>query len=358
MFFFNVQHFHKSCHNKLLLKLIFFSTVFACVVQPGLAQSYITPKTDSLIQKGIRLSIEQKYGEAVSLFTTIEKTEPNHPAGYFFHAATLQTQMMDYERYNLESQFFSLLEKTIHLAKKDIRKNPQNAWAHFFLGGAYGYQAFYRAKQNKLLDAFKKVTKSVRTLRRAIQIDSTLYDAYLGLGSYLYQKSKLSHSIAWIPFVKDDRREAIAMLKKGMQKSRYSKYSALNGLCWIYLEQGNYAEGLQLVKTGLKQFPKSRVFLWCGAKLATKMNRTREAIAFYQKILTSFHKENVSSPYNEVICRKNLAILYALIKDFDKAQTECAAIKQIPLDKDTRKRLKAAFKTIDDTCDFMSQASF
>jgi len=358
MSIFNFQRFHKSCHSKLLLKLILFSIVFACVVQQGFAQSYITPKTDSLIQKGIRLSIEQKYGEAVSLFKTIEKTEPNHPAGYFFHAATLQTQMMDYERYDLESQFFSLLEKTIQLAKQDIRRNSQNAWAHFFLGGAYGYQAFYRAKQNKLLEAFKKVTKSVHTLRRAIQIDSTLYDAYLGLGSYLYQKSKLSHSVAWIPFVKDDRRVAIAMLKKGMQKSRYSKYSALNGLCWIFLEQGNYQEGLKLVETGLKQFPESRVFLWCGAKLATKMNRTREAITFYQKILNSFQKENVSSPYNEVICRKNLAILYAQLNNFDKAHAECTAIKRIPLDNDTKKRLKAAFKTIDDTCDFTSQASF
>ncbi|MFQ5676127.1 MAG: hypothetical protein ACE5G1_09540 [bacterium] len=62
----------------------------------------ISSATDSLIKKGIRLSIEQRYSEAFAIFAAMQQSMPDNPVGYFFQAGVLQTQMTDYEVYDKE----------------------------------------------------------------------------------------------------------------------------------------------------------------------------------------------------------------------------------------------------------------
>jgi len=351
-----VRRASRRCARFAMLPLLMAALLFSG--RPAFAQEFISPAMDSLIRSGIRLSIQQKYEQALALFTQMEREHADHPAGYFFHAATLQTRMMDYERYDEEEQFFALLDTTVRLATAAIRRDAKNAWAHFFLGGAYGYLAFYQAKQSRYLHAFQFGSKSIRALNKAAKLDTALYDVHLGLGSYDYHRSRLSRHLSWMPFVRDGRQQAIEMLRQAMRKSRYSRYSALNGLCWILLEEGRAAEGLTLIEQALREFPNSRVFLWCAAKLTAKLNRHRQAIGYYNRILASFAAEKVSSPYNEVICRKNLAILYGKLNDREAAARECAKIAQMHLEAPTRNRLKKALETVSETCDAAGEATF
>lgn len=323
---------------------LFFST------KPLFASETTAVETDSLIKLGIRLSIEQSYTDAEAIFVAMKHRTPTDPAGYFFQAAVLQTRMMDAERYDQEKRFLGLVDSTIYFARKQLSKDKHDAWAYFFLGGGYGYLAFYQAKQKKYWTAFQNAKMSVGALERAVKIDSTLYDAYLGIGSYKYYRSKLSRHISWLPFVKDERAEGIAMIKLAMAKSRYSRYSAVNGISWIFIDEERYDEGLQLVESVLADFPDSRVFLWCAAKINKKMQRWRKAAEYYERILQSFEAQGILSPYNELTCRKNLSMLYRLLEDKQKAEAECAKVSAICARKEFKQKHAETLKEIEQNC--------
>lgn len=331
-------------------KVIFSFLLVLCLMIPAIAQTLIPAQTDSLIQIGIRLTIEHSYDKAEAIFSKIEKEMPQSPAGYFFHAASLQSKMMDYEIYDEESEFLSLIDKSVKLSQEHLKRQPKDAWAYFFIGAGYAYLAFYQAKQDKLLKAFQHGLRSVGALERALKLDSTLYDVYLGLGTYKYYRSKLSRYFSWLPFVKDERAAGIEMIKMAIQKSKYSRYAALNGYCWISIAEGNLTEAWRLVNSALREFPESRVFLWCAAEIAEKLNRWDEALGFYMKILNSLKNQEALSPYNEFVCRRHMAQVYVQLMDYPKAEEECNKTNTIQMDQKTRKRLGNKVKNFQKFC--------
>jgi tetratricopeptide (TPR) repeat protein len=315
-----------------------------------LAANTSASSTDSLIRRGIALSIAQDYEAALALFSALERQMPKNPAGYFFQAAVLQFKMMDHERYDETDLFRQKLVRTITVSRDNLKKNKNDAWAHFYTGAAYGYLAFSQAKQMQLVDAFKNGRSSIVALEKALAVDSTLYDAYLGLGTYKYYRSGLSRHLAWLPFIEDERAAGMMMVRRAMAKSHYSQFSALNSLCWILIEEKRYEESYRLIRSVLTDYPDNRTFLWCAAKLAKKMSRWHEAVEYYQEILHSFAAQGVHSPYNELSCRKNLIELYQTLGESALTEKECGFIKQFRLDPQPQKRTEKKLKEVTELC--------
>lgn len=303
-----------------------------------------------VIQQGIRQSIEQNYSQAIKTFNRIKTEFPKEPAGYFFKAAAVQTQMMDFERYEQEYLFKALLDTTIILAKTKLKKDKTDAWAHFYLGSAYGYFALNKAKQDKLLEAFQYTRYSVNALEKSIKLDSTLYDAYLGIGMFKYYKGQFSKYLSWMPFVSDERETGIAMIRKAMTKSRFSKDSALNSLCWILIEEKKYDETASLLDRAMSEFPDTRLFWWAAAKLSREQRNWEDAISFYKKILISFEEEKMSSPYNELGCYQGLSEIYAELEDFENASLACEKIESIHFTKEQKRSYSKKVKKAEKHC--------
>ena len=312
---------------------------------------------DSLIRTGIHSSILQDYAAATRIFVNLKKEMPRHPAGYFFQAAVLQTQMMDYENYADEDHFVALIDSAITLARQQIKSDMGNAWTYFYMGAGHGYLSFYLAKQKKYWPALRNARKSVKFLSKAVSLDSTLYDAYLGIGWYRYYRSKISRHFAWLPFVKNERDSGIAMIKKSMSRSRYSRTSAMNGLCWILHDEDRFEEGIALAETGLSNFPHSRVFLWCAARLSEKLQRWQDAANYYERILASFAAENIQSPLNELTCRKKLTHLYLKLRNQVAAKRQCEMAGRIQFEPRGQQSYKKELKQLQQTCKTLPEAS-
>ncbi len=109
-------------------------------------------------------------------------------------------------------------------------------------------------------------------------------------------------------------------------------------------------EGFEIVKKALEEFPQSRIFLWCAAKTAKKLEFWEEAAEYYEKILVSLENENVLSPYNEIICRVNLYEIYAKLEKFQETEEQCQKILSIHLNKVDQKRLSKNFKATQKSC--------
>lgn len=331
----------KSYFKELLL--IFVLVLFYV---SSLSAINFTSDVDSLIQKGIEYSIKQNYTVAINIFKNIEKNFPDQPVGYFFHAATLQTKMMDYEIYSDEEEFLQLVDKTIVLAKQQIKQHKNNAKAYFFLGGAYGYLAFYEGKKEDYLKAFKNGFRSIKALEKALSIDNTLYDAYLGIGTYLYYRHRLSKFFTWLPFMANDREKGIRMIKTAMELGTYSRHAALNSFCWIALQERNYKEAWRYVSNVLQKYPSSRIFLWCAAELATKLKKYDLAVRYYREILQSLRDERKLSPYNEATCYQKIAQIFMQQNRWQEAYQVCKKVETIQLNGTIDQKLARKFKRI------------
>ncbi len=307
-------------------------------------------KTDTLIRTGIRLSIQQNYPDATAVFEQLKNEMPESPIGYFFHAAVLQTQMMDYEVYDDDGHFISLVDSALERAKKQIKNDHKDPAAYFYLGSSHGYLSLHFSRQGKYWQALRHAKRSAESLQVAVSKDSTFHDAYLGLGWYKYYRSKLSHRLSWLPFIRDEREDGKQMIMKALTGSRYSRYSALNSMCWILLDEGEYERGLQLVESVLVEFPDSRVFLWCAAKLNKKLGDWQKSLAYYQKILSSLTEDQVLSPYNELVCRKNISQLSLKLGHHDRAKQECRNLERFQQQSVSDERYKKELQQMITTC--------
>jgi tetratricopeptide (TPR) repeat protein len=301
-------------------------------------------RIDTLLQQAISRTIAQKYGEAFALADSVIKLAPEEPVGYFFHAAILQARMLDYEKLMDEKTFLSATGACRKVAQKKLRQNANDAWAHFFLGSALGYEAFFLGKTKRFFEAFRTGMRCIHHLEAALKLDPQLYDAYLGIGTYKYYRSKMSKNFTWLPFVDDERAEGIRMIRQAMAKGRYSRSAAINGLSWILMDENRPEEALALVDSALALYPSSRFFLWSAGEAAYRVGRYEQAAACYEQIIQSLQNENVLSPYLELVGRTRLAKVYQAANKMEAACQELQRLGALELSKNERARGEAFLK--------------
>ncbi|KAA3657615.1 MAG: hypothetical protein DWQ10_12970 [Calditrichaeota bacterium] len=304
------------------------------------SQEYLTKNTIVRVQAIISNTVFQRYSEALAICDTLEKENPQNPVGYFFHAATLQSRMLDYENYAAIDTFFKYTEKAINQSKKDIKKHPKSSWPYFFLGGAIGYEAMVRGKNNELFHAFRDGWKSINALQTALELDSTNYDIYLGIGTYKYYRSKLSKFLKWLPFVNDERELGKEMIQLAIENGNFTRPAALNGLFWILVKEENFAEAESLINMAVAEHPGSRFFLWGKAKLNLKQKKWREALQSYNEILATYDRENIKTPFNRMQCYTYLAEIKFNLGNLDEAIRYATQALQIEIDPYLKKRAK------------------
>ncbi|MBN2010155.1 tetratricopeptide repeat protein [candidate division KSB1 bacterium] len=301
---------------------------------------------DSLICHGIEQSILQNYSEAEDVFTSLISSEPLNPRAYFFKAAVIQSKMMDFESMEWEAEFYKLLDQTEAKAKQLKQQQPENPWSYFYLGSAYSYRAFYEGRAGSYVTAAKHGLAGIKALKKAIEIDSTIYDVYFGLGSYKYWRSKMTRYINWLPLIKDERKQGTEMVKQAASKGRYTRYAAINELTWILIDDGQVSEALSWAKIGLAKYPHSRFFMWGTAKCYFNLQQYNEALIMYEQILESLSQESINNHYNEIICYYKIADCYYHLNDNDSALRYCNYISTIPLTDDIQNKLKEIFEKV------------
>ncbi len=304
------------------------------------AQNNLPVVLDSLLCRSVEFTIQQNYEKAEATGLEIIQRYPAHPLGYLFMAATLQSKMLDYETDFFKDKFFHYLDNADRLAKQAIQVDPDNPMNHFYAGSTCCYRAFYAGKQNQILQAYWQVSNGIQALEQAVKLDSTIYDAYLGIGSYLFWKSQKMQFLNWLPLIKDDRAQGIRLIQKTIQNSKYSGFAAINALAWIYIELKQYDKAIATAITGENAFPKSRYFKWCLAEAHFRNKNYESAIRYFQILLNSITNENFNNHYNEVVCHQKLAESYFHLTQYDKALFHCQKIETIKPDRDVHERLK------------------
>ena len=173
-----------------------------------------------------------------------------------------------------------------------------------------------------------------------MRIEPDLHDAYLGIGSFTYWRSRLTKDRWWLPTLKDEREEGIAMVKRAAEKSRYSKIAAQTQLVWILMKEQRYDEALALSSGLSEQYPDYRVFKWGWAEGLKHKREWDRAFRVYRDMLASYESDPESNHYGAIQCRWKIATISFEQKRYAETAAQCRRILSYDLDEGTRKRLK------------------
>jgi len=312
------------------------------------AAAFASPQADSLIRSGMNQLLKENYPAARGEFQKVVDLDPSQPCGYFFQAASLQMEMLDYETDDREKEFYSAVDNAIKRSRKVLAENPSDAWANFYLGASYFYKAAYEGKRERYWTSFQSGLKGLSALRTAVASDSTLYDAYLGLGSYDYFRSKATQVLSKLPFVGDNRERGIAEIRLAMEQGKFTSLLAKNGLVWILFEEKRYDEAEKYASELRAAYPESRTFRWAPVEIAYRKKEWEKVLTLSQDLLQSVWDGKPRNCYNEASIRWKIADAEYSLGRYAESQKECEAILGLAYDPKTKARLRGVLSEVQD----------
>ncbi|MEX1275146.1 MAG: tetratricopeptide repeat protein [Bacteroidota bacterium] len=296
---------------------VFFSLVW--LASASQAQLLLEPPLHGLVLEGIDLTLNQQYEKADSLFRHVVREFPESPVGFVYRAGVFQARNIESKLAMDDPGFDSLLVQARESSERMIRKRPDDPWGYFFLGTTFGYDAYARVYRGDWLGGTMKGISSVREFRKAVERDSSLFDAYVGIGTYTYWRSRKTEFLHWLPFVPDEREAGMAFVWKTVQSGVYNRYTAISVLASMELDAGRGSRSKELAGAGVERYPQNRTFLWVLGEADMKLGDYSDAMRTYGRLLSVLKDGNESNVYNEMVCLLNLARAHAGIGDSSSA---------------------------------------
>ncbi|MBI4531448.1 MAG: tetratricopeptide repeat protein, partial [Candidatus Latescibacteria bacterium] len=262
-------------------------------------------EVDQAILSGRDLALGRRYDEAMRLFQGLVIMDTRSPVGWFYQALTLEIKMTDIERKEEELVFFAMIDSTVAVVQRSIQDHGRRPDDLFYLGMAYGLRGAHEARCTRWFSAFLDTRRGAGILREVVLLDSTLYDAYFGIGTYTYWRSRFTSKFVWLPFIEDYRGQGIASVQLAVERGRYLDVGAMSGLVWILVEEERFDEAVALARMLTLRFPEARIFRRDLAMALEKRGALEEARLLYEKMMTDYDAAGCEE--RVVMCLKALA---------------------------------------------------
>ncbi len=196
---------------------------------------------DERYDRGIARMYRLEFDQAEEEFREIVKLSPDSPAGYFALAALSwwrYSQNFDVQDSfkHVEDEFISNSDKVIELSRKMLSEKRDPDQAYFFMGSAYGLQGRWYAVQRSWWRAYTHGRKGRKFLKKCVEVNPGVYDAFLGLGIFDYYAATLPGALGLGArlFVGGDRARGMEYVKLAKEKGRFFKVEARFFLIEIY----------------------------------------------------------------------------------------------------------------------------
>jgi len=259
----------------------------------------LSPNRIDIINRGMNLMLGGQWREAYDTFSELHLTDSNNPAGYLFRAGVLQAEMIDREE-NLYSKELKALLDSVEMYTKERMKfciREDSAVYYLYLGHAYAYRSLRESRFGSKLSALSDGFKAKGRYMDGLKADSTLYDLYLGLGSYHYWKTVKAGILRTFGIFKNDRQKGIDEIQLAADSSLFSKDAARSALIWIMINDKEYDSAIEMSKALIQKFPDALSFYWPLAQSYYKKENYREASNIYRMILDR-QKQSPGNYYN------------------------------------------------------------
>ncbi len=269
--------------NKIFIPLIFVFLIYESV--PINAQ----PAISRAVKKGLAYGYNFEWVKSDNIFQSLIDNYPNDPRGYHFRASIYLWYYLSNQDENDYKTFVLYSDTAIEKARVILNKDPDNVNILYILGSDYSYRAIAFSKSEKFLDAVWASKKSESYLSRTLELDSTYYDAYLGLGLYNFAVGQIPNAFRWalnLAGIHGDKKTGLEYIEKAAREGNISKVEAEYYLSQILSEfSDDYTASARYLKNLISKYPNNILFNYSFAVLNIKMRRLNEAQKILVKIL-------------------------------------------------------------------------
>ena len=161
---------------------------------------------------------EKIFAEAIRRF-------PQYPHGYFNQTfLKLLYFSQDMTNDTLREAVRLGVKQTLAIARAYQETHPDDADAAFHSGVAYGVYAIIAVLDRDYLGAYRYARRAKGYLEKTVELDSTYYDAYLGLGLFHYYVALLPGVVRFVADIlgfEGDRDRGMRELVRTMQDGHY-----------------------------------------------------------------------------------------------------------------------------------------
>jgi len=311
-----------------------------CFFRTGYTQAQLPSDMHNLAISSISCVYNEKFKEAKNYAKRIIKNYSNHPAGYFFYAAILNSQMEYLQSEEYEAEFYQYCDNAITKGEELQEKEPDDVWVKFIIAGANGLKGTYESRYKRWLTAFKHGWRGVVLLKEVLETNAKVIDAQYGIATYDYWRSAKTKMLWWLPGVEDKRKPAIKILYEVLDKATYVRENTALNLIDMLLNEKRYDEALQVANKLLSQYPTSLVIMWRKAEAQLGLRVLEEAEITYKSILKRVEAGSFESNYNITVCHYFLSKVYLYQKKYKQCLDAIEAMESFKLSSVSKKRLE------------------
>ncbi len=273
----------RDSRNSFLL-ILFFILIAGLTGQTYAQSALVKP-----IKKGLEFEYNFKWKQAEAVFLNMIDTYPEDPRGYHYQSGLFLWRYLS----NLDKKdydnFISYSDTAIAKGELMMETEHNNADVLYIMGADYSYRALAFTKAEKFLDAVWASKKSESYLRKTLDVDSTYYDAYLGLGLYNFAVGQIPAAFRWalnLAGIKGDVDLGMSYIKIAADKGNLSRVEAKYYMSQILSDfLFEYDKAAVYLNSLVEKYPNNLLFNYSNAVLNIKRQMLKQAGSTLSKII-------------------------------------------------------------------------
>ena len=289
------------------------------------AQSIDWNRVHTLTLQGIHQLYNMHVDQSLVTFREVSSLAPADPRGHFFEA------MVAFWKFNLLGKeeeydhFLALSDTVIDVCEAVLDRDKDNAMAHFFLGGIYGYRGMAKQARGSTVKAVFDGRKGYMNLEDAVEIDPKLYDAQMGLGIFEYMIAKAPRSLSWILRTigfEGSIDGGLASLKQAAERGTYATTEARFFLSQFMFNESRDSEAFQYMRELTTAYPDNILFLLNESTMYRRRGNFDSAFALASRAMAI--NERRADHIGEEFLYSTFASLQFALNDFAGARKNYA----------------------------------
>ena len=282
-------------------RFVSFVCALIVITQPG-GVAASEPAAAAHRERGLTLGYNLDHAEALDAFREAIAADPDDPTAYPLLAGGAWVALLfeqgiitvdDYlgqarstlartpPNAALDTAFHDALRRALALSEERLRRNPNDAEAHYLIGAAHGFLASYAATVGgRVLGSLGPARRAYREHERVLELDPARKDAGLIVGLYCYGVASLPSPLrllARLAGFGSGRERGLRLVEDAARYPSYVQSNALFMLVLLYNREARYDEALRVIAKLQRRYPRNRL-LWLEAG-GTAMRAGRPADA-------------------------------------------------------------------------------
>jgi len=276
-----------------------------CGGRNALARPSLDEEDRARGRHGLDLMMDGDLDGAIAVFKEIQRTDPESPVGYLLEADATWWRIY-YATANLtdpdvfaatdlpttayDAHFEDLLNITISKSEARIKSQQEVARSYLYEGMAYALRARLAGLRDKDLPTARAGKKMRALLLKALELDPSLTDAYLGVGIYNYFVDTLSAIVKllrwFIGLPGGSRLEGLKQMQLAAEKGDLTRAEAKFYLAKDYSRQNErqYERSMQLFRELEREYPHNPLWPMVLSSLYCRMGEAEKCDAGYREV--------------------------------------------------------------------------